>query len=299
LPKDFKLTANFNWEQNIVTWRGPWVDTVLEQDCVVGAGLREIDAAAGKAQRDKRIEQALQNFGMSSVHVPDAAQSDLLVDEKSFLAFTRASFADRTEEETQQLRIILGGWEQTKKDIAAADKRAKARSNINAVNSLDLPALREESDRAQAAKLQQDLTSLQASIDKCGKKSEEGLKQYSLAVTRGNKCQSLLPTGDIPPPFSVSSKRCIEMLLSNVTNGDGLWNAALQEVSKIRRMDLEGNAPAALMRDEFEEPWASIEESRYAIDVDSGIIHAANLAGSWMGEHGDEMQELFDLSGLN
>ncbi len=189
-----------------MTWRGPWVGTILEQDCVVGAGLREIDAAAAKAQRDKRIEQALQNFGMSSVHVPDAAQSDLLVDEKSFLAFTRASFADRSVEEMQQLKIILGGWEQTKKDIAAADKRAKSRGNVNAINSLDLPALREESARAQALKLEQDLTSLQASIEKCGKKSDEGLKQYSLAVTRGEKCQTLLPAGDVPPTYSVSNK---------------------------------------------------------------------------------------------
>ena len=282
-----------------MTWRGPWVDTILEQDCVVGAGLREIDAAAAKAQRDKRIEQALQNFGMSSVHVPDAAQSDLLVDERSFLAFTGASFADGSAEEKQKLKIILGGWEQTKKDIAAADKRAKSRASVNAINSLDLSALQEESDRAQALKLQEDLTSLQASIDKCGKKTEEGLKQYSLAVTRGNKCQTLLPAGDIPPPFSVANKRCIEMLLSNVTNGDGLWNAALQEVAKIRRMDLEGNAPAELLRNQFEERWPGIEESRYAIDVDRGIEHASNLAGHWMEEHGDEMRELFDLSGLD
>jgi hypothetical protein len=89
------------------------------------------------------------------------------------------------------------------------------------------------------------------------------------------------------------------MLLSNVTNGDTLWNAAIQEVEKIRRMDLAGNAPAELLRSQFQEGWTGIENRKYAIDVDSGIMHAANLAGNWIEEHGDEMRQLFDLSGLD
>ncbi len=57
-------------------------------------------------------------------------------------------------------------------------------------------------------------------------------------------------------------------------------------------------APLLLARNQAPTRWAGIEESRYAIDVDRGIGQASNLAGNWMEEHGDEMQQLFDLSGL-
>ncbi len=291
LPEGFKLVANYDWEQNIVRWRGPWVANVLKQDCVVGADIREREAASARANRNQQIQQTLQAFGMSTVQVPAAVQVQDLVDPVAFDVLVQASFAGKSPEETQQLKCILGIWEQTKKEVAAAAKRAKSRAAIGAVNSLNLEQVQEEALRAQTLQLEQDLTSLQTFIGKCGKKSEESLKQYSLAVARGRKCETLLPS-----PFSQSSKRCIEMLLSNVTNGDELWNAAIQEVTKIRRMDLASNADAVSMRNEFEERWSGFEESRYAIDVDSGIIAAANLAGSWVGEQnerGDEMQDLF------
>ena len=298
LPEGFKLVDNYDWEQNIVSWRGPWVSNVLKQDCVIGADIRERDAASARARRDQSIQHTLQGFGMSTVQVPDAVQVQDLVDSSAFDVFVQASFADRSPAETQQLKCILGAWEQTKKEVAAAAKRARSRAAIGAVNSLNLEQVQEEAQQAQTLKLQQDLTSLQASIDKCGKRAEDGIKQYSLAVTRGAKCQSLLG-GAIPPPFVPTHKRCIEMLLANVTNGDGLWNAATEEAAKIRRMDLAGNDPAVLLRNQFVERWTGIEERKYAIDFDSGIVHAANLAGTWMEERGDEMTQLFDLARLD
>ena len=73
----------------------------------------------------------------------------------------------------------------------------------------------------------------------------------------------------------------------------------LDDWTSVRRMDLAGNAPAELLRSQFQEGWTGIENRKYAIDVDSGIMHAANLAGNWIEEHGDEMRQLFDLSGLD
>lgn len=279
LPKDFKLTANFNWEQNVLSWRGPWVQNVLEQDCVVGAGLRELDAATAKIQRDARIEQTLQMFGLSSVYVPDAAQSDLLVDPRSFEAFTRASFAGRPEAEVQQLKTILGGWEQIKKDIAAAAKREKSRTGVSAVNALDLEALQQEAQENEASKLEDDKAALGTMITHCTNRAEESMKQYKLAVKRGVTCESMLADGSGVQPFEASHKRQIEMLLNNVRNGDALWHAAEEYGKKIRRMDLAGNVEAAATRAEFLTQWPEIEERKYEIDVDRGLEMAANLAG--------------------
>ena len=96
LPEGFKLVDNYDWEQNIVQWRGPWVKNVLKQDCVVGAAIRERDAIDARAKRDKTIQQALQGFGMATAQVPDDIRVQNLVDSSAFDVFVQASFRDRS-----------------------------------------------------------------------------------------------------------------------------------------------------------------------------------------------------------
>jgi len=290
LPEGFKLVENYDWEQNIVEWRGPWVENVLKQDCVVGA-IRERDVIDARSKRDQSIQQALQGFGMATVQVPDDIRVQDLVDSSTFDVFVQASFLDRSFEERQQLKTVLGAWEQTKKEVSATAKRKRSRDAIAEVNSFNQEGLQQASEQAEAQKVQRDFDLLQSSIEKCQKKSDECFNQYRIAASRGEKIDKLL-NGANPPPFSQANKRCIEMLLSNVSNGEELWNVAVQEESKIRGMEIQGNERAESMRSEFSTTWAGIEERKYNIDVDCGIMHATNLACSWEDHHA-EMEALF------
>ena len=279
LPQGFKLTANFNWGQNIASWRGPWVENILKQDCVIGAGIREHDSVAAKANRDRKMEQTLQGLGLSSVLIPDAARVQGLVDPHAFSVFVQASYSGKTDEETQQLKTILGGWEQTKKECLANKKRERSRNSVAEVNGMDLPALQQLAQDNQASKLEDDKAALGTMITHCTNRAEESLKQYKLAVKRGVTCESMLADGSGVQPFEASHKRQIEMLLNNVRNGDALWHAAEEYGTKIRRMDLAGNVEAAATRAEFLTQWLEIEDRKYEIDVDRGLEMAANLAG--------------------
>ena len=179
----------------------------------------------------------------------------------------------------RQLKTLLGAWESTKKEVAAEAKRQKSRNAIAVVNSASLEGLQQLADDDAAAKLRDDKAALDALIAHCSKKADEGLKQFQLAVTRGQKCCSLLVSNSDVQPCAASSKRLIEMLLSNVRNGDEIWHAANSDARKIRRMDVAGNEGAAAARDEFLPRWSLLEERMYALDVEEGIKSAAQLAG--------------------
>ena len=256
---------------------------------------RKLEVLAAHRQsgsnRDQSIQQALQGFGMATVQVPDDIRVQDLVDSSAFDVFVQASFLDRSLEEHRQLKTILGAWEQTKKEVSAAAKRNRSRALIAQVNSFNQEGLQQESEQAEAQKVQRDFDLLQSSIEKCQKKSDECFNQYKIAASRGERIDKLL-NGANPPPFSQQNKRCIEMLLSNVSNGDELWNVAVQEESKIRGMEIQGNERAESMRSEFSTTWAGIQDRKYSIDVDCGIMHATNLACSWEDHHA-EMEALF------
>jgi hypothetical protein len=276
LPEGFILNKDYNWEENISCWRGPWVDKVLRQDCVIGTDMRERDAAVAKARRDELIQNTMVNFGFALDSEPNVAQVQNLVDAQSFDAFVQASFTNRSDDDKNLLKTLLGSWELTKKEAAAAKKRKRSRDSVAAVNSLDLESLQVAANQNAAQQLAADEALLLASLEKCFKRGEESLKQFQLVVTRGQKCESLLGQA-----FSANSKKVIELLLNNVKNGDEFWHAANEEGRKVRRMDLANNFAAQEARASFDERWAAIEARKYQIDVDGGIQHAANLALSF------------------
>ncbi len=238
--------------------------------------MRERDAAVAKARRDELIQNTMVNFGFALDSEPNVAQVQNLVDAQSFDAFVQASFTNRSDDDKNLLKTLLGSWELTKKEAAAAKKRKRSRDSVAAVNSLDLESLQVAANQNAAQQLAADEALLLASLEKCFKRGEESLKQFQLVVTRGQKCESLLGQA-----FSANSKKVIELLLNNVKNGDEFWHAANEEGRKVRRMDLANNFAAQEARASFDERWAAIEARKYQIDVDGGIQHAANLALSF------------------